>query len=220
MHNLLEDYLTKLSQNLGPLPAARREEELAEMRRHLLDAAVANQETGLSEDTAASNAVEQFGTPETLASTLVSAWHREDQRENKWSFWKASATMIALTLISTYLVSKPLNALLNSNTYRAHPWVVSVSVILLYGTIIALSGWITGLTFPKRAVTGVVFGLVMVYGFLICKMVYIDYPRGLSFYVYGFVWYPLLCLVFGSVAAFASRAASRRRLRYPAATRN
>ncbi len=77
MHKQLEDYLNEAAKGLGSLPTARREEELSEIRQHLLSAVAGNEEKGRTEDEAVQVAVEQFGTPQAVSKQIVSAWRRE-----------------------------------------------------------------------------------------------------------------------------------------------
>lgn len=77
MHKQLEDYLNEVAKGLGSLPTTRREEELSEIRQHLLSAVAASKEAGHTEDEAVQIAVEQFGTPQAVSKQIVSAWRRE-----------------------------------------------------------------------------------------------------------------------------------------------
>jgi len=77
MHKQLENYLNEVVKGLGSLPTARREEELNEIRQHLLSAVAASKEAGRTEDEAVQIAVEQFGTPQAVSKQIVSAWRRE-----------------------------------------------------------------------------------------------------------------------------------------------
>ena len=49
MHRLLESYLSEVAAHLSALPVVRRNEELREMRSHLLSAVEAYQERGETE---------------------------------------------------------------------------------------------------------------------------------------------------------------------------
>ncbi len=77
MHKQLEDYLNEVAKGLGSLPTARREEELSEIRQHLLSAVAASEEAGQTEDEAVQAAAEQFGTPQAVSKQIVSAWRHE-----------------------------------------------------------------------------------------------------------------------------------------------
>jgi hypothetical protein len=80
MHHSLEDFLVEVSAHLTPLPPARRDDELKEMRQHLLNAAWANKESGQSEREALANALMEFGTSGEAAAHAIWAW----RRENHW----------------------------------------------------------------------------------------------------------------------------------------
>ena len=74
MHKQLEDYLAQVTRQIGSIPKPRRDEELKEMRAHLVSAVTANQELGQSEDVAVANALDDFGTPVEAALNVVRAW--------------------------------------------------------------------------------------------------------------------------------------------------
>lgn len=76
MHKLLEEYLIELKANLKPLPKARLEEELSEMRQHLSSVFARNVASGEADDEAARNAIDAFGVPEVVARETVLAWRR------------------------------------------------------------------------------------------------------------------------------------------------
>ncbi len=46
MHKQLEDYLTEVARQIGSIPKPRRDEELREMRAHLVNAVAAHRERG------------------------------------------------------------------------------------------------------------------------------------------------------------------------------
>jgi len=80
MHKQLEDYLAKVEKSLSPLPQGRRDEELKEMRQHLLSTVELNQENEQTEDQAVAAALQQFGGHRELGARVVSAWRREGWR--------------------------------------------------------------------------------------------------------------------------------------------
>ncbi len=77
MYKQLEEYLSEVAKGLVVLPPARREEELSEIRQHLLSAVAGSEEKGRTEDEAVQIAVKQFGTPQAVSKQIVSAWRRE-----------------------------------------------------------------------------------------------------------------------------------------------
>ena len=98
MQKLLEDYLTQVASHLQPLPEARRREELREMRQHLQNAVIVNQEMGQSEDEAATNALEQFGGPTELGENVVWAWRREERKQDRGRLWRMGGITAAFCL--------------------------------------------------------------------------------------------------------------------------
>lgn len=74
MHKPLEDYLTQVAQQIASIPKPRRDEELKEMRAHLLMAVAANQEQGQAEEMAVVNALKAFGTPAEASANVLTAW--------------------------------------------------------------------------------------------------------------------------------------------------
>ena len=153
MHSLLESYLAEVTRQLGPLPVARRNEELREVRQHLLDAVMVNKEMGQGEDEAAASAVEQCGDPEELAHSLVRAWRR-GVKLNYRDFW---GTVAGFWLMESGLselldlLSHHLQILLTTN----HSWPLTAAVLSLVMGALLLIGTIVGVAFPRRAVAGI-----------------------------------------------------------------
>jgi hypothetical protein len=81
MHKQLKDYLAQVEKVLSPLPAARREAEMKEMRQHLLNAVEVSQREGRSEDQAVADALHQFGEHQELGERIVLVWRREGWRQ-------------------------------------------------------------------------------------------------------------------------------------------
>ena len=103
MHSLLESYLAEVRAKLGALPTKRREEEMREMRQHLLNAVIVNQELGQTENEAAANALAEFGPSREAAASLVWAWQQGKQRKSKRFFWRMSAVSIGVFVIEGVL---------------------------------------------------------------------------------------------------------------------
>jgi hypothetical protein len=74
MHEQLEAYLAEVAKQLASIPKPRRDEELKEIRQHLLSAVSAHQESGQSEAEATANALADFGTPEVASANILLAW--------------------------------------------------------------------------------------------------------------------------------------------------
>lgn len=106
MHSLLEDFFNQVAQGLDPLPVERRNDEIEEIRQHLLNAIMVNREMGHTEDEAVATAVEQFGTPKAIGENLVWAWRR-GQARRKRSFWGPAACAFMLTDCLPFLQDTP-----------------------------------------------------------------------------------------------------------------
>ena len=89
MHSLLENYLSEVATHLEPLPVKRRTEELREMQAHLENAVIVNRELGQTEEESAHNVAVQFGTPQELRQSTVTAWRRGVVLDRR-SFWAAT----------------------------------------------------------------------------------------------------------------------------------
>ena len=87
MHKQLEDYLAEVARQIGSIPKPRRDEELKEMRAHLVHAVAANGELGQSEDVAVANALHDFGTPAEAALNVVKAWRCFTWKHGVKTFW-------------------------------------------------------------------------------------------------------------------------------------
>lgn len=163
MHSLLENYLAQVAARLAPLPTVRRDEELRELRQHLLNAVTINREQGQSDDEAAQAAVEQFGPPEVVGQDIEATWRRGELRRKR-SFWGAAVSTPAVLGCLIYLVAG--SGLLNrvwpsfNECYLAHPAYTMAIIHGLFFLCYGLTGMIVGGVFPKQAVRGGVLGLV------------------------------------------------------------
>ncbi len=83
----IEDYMGEVARQIGSVPKPRRDEELKEMRAHLVHAVAANWELGMSEDVALANALDDFGTPEEAALNVVKAWRCFIRKQGVKTFW-------------------------------------------------------------------------------------------------------------------------------------
>ena len=91
MHKQLEDYLTEVERRLGSLPKQRCDEELKEMREHLLNAVSTHRELGQLEESAMANAMAEFGTPQEVGANILWAWRRHLREASKKSFVKMAS---------------------------------------------------------------------------------------------------------------------------------
>lgn len=89
MHSLLENYLAEVSAQLGSLLAKQRDEEMREMRQHLLSAMEANRDLGQTEDEAVANALTEFGTSEEASESILWAWRRDLRKKMRKQSWQA-----------------------------------------------------------------------------------------------------------------------------------
>lgn len=160
MHSPLDTYLEQVAAHLFALPPKRREEELREMRQHLLNAVTVNREAGQLEEDAAQNAVLQFGTAADLGDNLEWAWRRE-RRLNKRSL--TASTLISLLGLCLIIFVAPSGAAHVLDPFvvqmgKVHHWSLLEIQTFLFLTydlpLYSLLGAATGLLFPKRAAQG------------------------------------------------------------------
>ena len=216
MDKPLEKYLAEVSNYLGPLPLARREEEIKEMRQHLQCAITAYQDEGQSEEEASANAIKQFGKPEELGKKVVWAWRRADKREYIRSFLGAWLCFTAWRFLRWHLhfIGSMLNVF--ERTYRHDAYILLIGSYL-FGTIWTASwSWISGYAFPNRAMFGVGAFMIILGSYGICVSSYNDYY---SVRISDFV----LILrfadsfrelgIFIAIAVISARAGSRQRIR-------
>ena len=165
MHSLLETYLKEVSGHLAGLPAARRAEELREMRTHLENAVIVGRELGRTEEEAVRIAVEQFGTPGELGENLVQAWRREQVLNRRSLFGAAVCTVVVQYLVSL-LVVRPflmphiiyaLGHSMSEAQSAAFRWYFLGAMLISP----IISGVVTAAAFPRKAVPGAVFGLAV-----------------------------------------------------------
>jgi len=160
MHSLLENYLSEVAAHLSPLPPKQRSEELREMRTHLENAVIINRELGQSENEAAQNAVEQFGTPQHLGENVVWAWQRGQMLCKKSFVGAAVSTIILvnllpfLTILLTCNFVVPLAERLRETNHWSSLAVNTLADLIVPAPTWWLIGAICGWFFPKRAVLG------------------------------------------------------------------
>lgn len=162
MHDLLEAYLAEVSEALRPLPVARRNDELREMRQHLLNAVMVNKESGQSEEEAALTAVDQFGVPQKLGENVVWAWRRGRSLDRR-SFWGAAICIVMMTLVLSF--GWRLWLFLMINTKQVIPgdfpiWLETALVVGNFATPLIVGGT-SGYLFPRRALRGTAFAAII-----------------------------------------------------------
>jgi hypothetical protein len=175
MHSLLEQYLSEVAVQLKPLPPKRRDEELREMRQHLLNAVTVNLEQGLTEDDAVAKALKQFGSPQAVAQDTVMAWRRE---------FKAKMQSFCGTALATFGLTNALQyrgVLLSYNFFtqimgvknESYAAIARLPLLLHAGFIVAnicvilsvpiLIGSLCGLLVRKQGLSGVIFATLLFY---------------------------------------------------------
>jgi len=158
MHILIEHYLAKVAAQLRSLPVARRNEELREMRQHLLSTVEAHQELGATQQQAVEATLHQFGSSSEAASGLTRAWRRG---QGTWldvakggllgaaALWGVVATC---ALLGQYVAERS-----NALTTLLSPHLEPILYILLFG-LSALSGCLLRKRFAHGMVKAVVWG--------------------------------------------------------------
>lgn len=155
MQQRLEEYLSQVEHELRTVPAPQRDEELREMRQHLVDNVTVNQEIlGYDEEQAVATALEEFGAPKKLAREILAAWCRGDEKTNR-------RKVLAATFCSTASMSVGV-AIVNSLGHIANappiPWEHSA---LMQGNVLvwaamtwAITGAITAAIFARHPKIG------------------------------------------------------------------
>lgn len=92
--NPFETYLQRVARELRPLPLAKREEELHELRSHLEQRAEDFQGQGLDSKDAQTRTVEVFGSPRALGAQLCDAWEGIP-----FSWWRVGASVLRVTML-------------------------------------------------------------------------------------------------------------------------
>jgi len=171
MHSLLENYLAHLEANLTPLPKRRREDEIKEMRLHLSSAYKAELENSKTEDDAAKAAIEQFGSPETVARDTVLAWRRSGDT-SAGAFWGVVG-IVWLIFNAMSNVGYSINLYWQASSHMMTPiqdqFLAAELIIASLATIVVSA--LIGMVFPKNAVlaiatAGVVSALLMLVNFV------------------------------------------------------
>jgi len=213
MHSLLENYLAEVQVKLSPLPAKRREEEMREMRQHLLNAVIVNREMGQTEDEAAASTVEQCGTPREAAHGLVRAWRRGKVMDQRSFLGGAVCTMVL-----SYLLPRMLGPGLIPPGFLnfIHP-VGLDGFVILSNAVHALAGGISGLVFGKRAVAGTALAVAIWYGVPIIRVLSgSEWVRSPAEWAFEYLSFALLAII----AAWIMSRWRRRHTIRPAAVTN
>ncbi len=209
MHTLLEAYLEQVAAHLSALPTKRRNEELREIRQHLLNAVTVNQELGQPEEDAAANAVLQFGTAEDLGGNLVWAWRRE-RKLGRRDFWGAAICAPLLCwmtiLVPPHLIPSPSRSFAQP-PFSGFLWMDWIFWLLPYCLLI---GGLSGLLFPKRALAGVTLGLTVYLAWFLAHMIAFNSEHSTAEYR-NLAYFVMDIIVIG-IAAFAAKGGSQWRI--------
>jgi uncharacterized membrane protein len=128
MHKQLEDYLAQVARQLGSLPAQRRDDELKEMRVHLMSAVLANRELGQPEETAVKNALTEFGTPEEASANVLWVWRRQGWKQSKKTFTRMAAPY---SFLYVYMMLTSAHTLNERGVVFCY-WAATVTVFALF----------------------------------------------------------------------------------------
>ncbi len=159
MHSRLEQYVEQVETRLAELPPAQRESETEEMRQHIAAMVEARMESGLCEDKAITETLEQFGQAQTVSRELAQA-HGRNHKLLPDNLLTAticavlcicgSALLLFLSLIRIERDGLHLRLLDGCSQYVQ--WAYEDS-IMLAGCLVA--GAMTGALFPRRALMGI-----------------------------------------------------------------
>jgi hypothetical protein len=182
MHRLLEHHLSEVAAHLSAMPAARRNEELREMRAHLENAVAVNRDRGLSEGQAVSAALEQFGAPAAVGHETLVAWRRGEALRRR-DFWGAAASVLVFSQAGVRLLTPLLlplaNGYLGQNSLIPTAW-LWLALLGYYMFLYAITGAVGGAIFPRQAVRGAAAGAGLSACLLLMRLAELiaHYPHG------------------------------------------
>jgi hypothetical protein len=212
----IDCYLELLARELLSLPATRRDDEVREIRAHLVDAAAKGCDAGQADDEAMLSAMEQFGAPDVVGRRIAAVWRRCERLGRLGSLCGAALTMQVLFTAE----AGPGRSLTCYNP-PASGVVELLCLVALFAVGLALpvlNGWVAGFAFPSRAVGGIVLAVFV--GCLAATPVPGSMPAalsgGVSVDVHGLPLWLLIvasrCAVYSALALLGARAGSKRRL--------
>ena len=156
MHSRLEQYIEQVETRLVELPPAQRESETGEMRQHLAAMVEARMESGLCEEKAITETLEQFGRAQTVSRQLTQVHQRRFLPDNLLTAMICSilctyggAFLLFMALVRHDWKGLHLRLLDGCSQSVQMAYVVNV---MLIGCLTA--GAITGALFPRRAQWG------------------------------------------------------------------
>lgn len=143
MHSQLEQYLNEVADRLAPSPVNRRNEELREMRAHLLSVIEAYQELGETEQDAVTSALHQFGTPQEIGRAFRRHKIRSWRDTAKSGLLSAAAlwSVLGLCTLIGHIIAEQSNAL---------TMLLSSHLQVIYFTILFGFSALSGVLSPGR----------------------------------------------------------------------
>ena len=145
MQQRLEEYLAQVEHELRGVPAPQRDEELREMRQHLIDNVTVNQEIlGYDEEQAVATVLEEFGAPKKLAAEILTAWRRGDEKTN-WIRIGMAAFYSTVFLYPAFLFAGAVANGAIGSQYRLHDQGgvhenIHLWVVLNWAIVVAIAG--------------------------------------------------------------------------------
>jgi hypothetical protein len=120
-----------LPKPLISVPKPRMDEELKEMRQHLLNAVSAHQENGQSKDKATANALADFGTPEVASANVLATW---------LMFIRKSGLKTFGTMVGIGLIVPIMQIMASPNAAATHTWLgVALITVVTWGLLWAFA---------------------------------------------------------------------------------
>lgn len=179
MHERLETYaavdtyLQEVGAHLAKLPPAVRDEELRELRGHLLALVAAGCELNEGHDEAVQAALRQFGAPRRIGRDLMSAWKRRHLKE----LWLATGygygtwSMAVLPAVAYLWVTTGApqgNLPMPVAWWHSLGWVSLVA--FYFGLLPFAAGWVAGMVAPRQGVRAVVWMISINVAFMLLQM--------------------------------------------------
>jgi hypothetical protein len=150
----VEEYLSEVGQAMKRLPKETQQQEIEEVRQHLLALIEADQQMGISEEEATAAALRQFG-----AATQVGQAIRQARQQERGTALGAAALLIGVYAASVLFQIGW--GVLQVDPYYSHfvpKNVPGLLNILGLGTQL-LMGYLVARLAPRRAVTGTILGI-------------------------------------------------------------
>ena len=159
MHSRLEQYVEQVETRLAELPPAQRESETEEMRQHIAAMVEARMESGLCEDKAITETLEQFGQAQTVSRELTRA-HDRNHKFLPDNLLTATVCAILSTyggaallcIVLIFLDRYGHNPFATKNAFYAER-VACVYIAIMFSCLGV--GRLTGALFPRRAVVAI-----------------------------------------------------------------